>query len=572
MLDSNLVEGNQSGVGMNEAGTPMIFNNTIRRNHGDGMSMGNRCDAAIIQNLIVENDGNGIGWLVPWGTRGPLVLNNTIVGNGVISGAGISSAGQGLIINNIAVGNPALMGTASVIQFNDFFSPEGAPYGGSGPNLTGLDGNISADPFFACPRTGDYHLLRNSPCIDRGTNGAPSLPALDFYGAARLLAGSTNGTATVDIGADEFDPSTTISGCPTVSYPSPITTECGAPAELTVTVGETDGGPLIVVWTLNGTAMQTNAVPARNPPATTAVSFVATAPLGSNVVAVAVTDSWTNTIYGLLPLTVIDSTPPALICPSSIITEFESDAGAPVFFSAVSTDRCSGPVAVISAPPSGSRFPIGTNVVTCLAEDNAGNRSQCSFEAVVLGARGVMRDVLTEMRAFDATQTHRVHLLEPAIGCLTRSLAPELWDDEVSLSTKSGGKVFAEAAETARLLVRLLEGKESGIPNSLLQNWIDRLIKATRLVAVLELRTAADSPAPRKALRNAGEEIAEGDQAVSDQHYPSAVRDYGNAWSLAAHSAVHHASLGFHDSRSVSAWQGPFTNSRHHRTPCAHDG
>ena len=64
-------------------------------------------------------------------------------------------------------------------------------------------GNISADPWFVDPANGDFHLLRDSPCIDAGTNGAPSLPAYDFEGDPRIIDGNGDGTATVDMGVDE---------------------------------------------------------------------------------------------------------------------------------------------------------------------------------------------------------------------------------------------------------------------------------------------------------------------------------------------------------------------------------
>ena len=61
-------------------------------------------------------------------------------------------------------------------------------------------GNINGLPML----TPDFHLLIGSPCIDTGDNNAPSLPAKDFDGNSRILDGDGNGTATVDMGADEY--------------------------------------------------------------------------------------------------------------------------------------------------------------------------------------------------------------------------------------------------------------------------------------------------------------------------------------------------------------------------------
>ncbi len=74
------------------------------------------------------------------------------------------------------------------------------------------DGNMGDmpddDPKFADAASGDFHLLSDSPCIDKGTNFAPALPDTDFDGDDRIIDGDNNGTATVDMGADEFVPET----------------------------------------------------------------------------------------------------------------------------------------------------------------------------------------------------------------------------------------------------------------------------------------------------------------------------------------------------------------------------
>ncbi len=63
-----------------------------------------------------------------------------------------------------------------------------------------ITGNLlDVAPAFFDPVNGDYHLRSTSACIDAGTNGAPSIPALDLDGNIR-----TNGVA-VDLGCYEFN-------------------------------------------------------------------------------------------------------------------------------------------------------------------------------------------------------------------------------------------------------------------------------------------------------------------------------------------------------------------------------
>jgi len=64
-------------------------------------------------------------------------------------------------------------------------------------------GNIDADPLFANPGGGDFHLRPGSPCVDAGTNDALSLPDNDFEGDPRIMDGDGDGEAIVDMGVDE---------------------------------------------------------------------------------------------------------------------------------------------------------------------------------------------------------------------------------------------------------------------------------------------------------------------------------------------------------------------------------
>jgi hypothetical protein len=224
---SDNVSSNGGGIYMFAAGTPIIKRNIIKGNmvslfsgQGGGLYMVNFSDALIVQNLITGNQaasGGGVFWLVPGGSRGPKLVNNTIADNNVTSiGSGILADGfdaETELTNNIIVAKPRLTAlhcgdsnsqSQPIIRFNNIFSSGGMAYGGACSNKTGTDGNISADPRFTNPAQGDYHLQQGSPSIDSGYNHAPNLPDTDIDGNPRILDGDGNGTAIVDMGVDEF--------------------------------------------------------------------------------------------------------------------------------------------------------------------------------------------------------------------------------------------------------------------------------------------------------------------------------------------------------------------------------
>jgi serine protease len=68
------------------------------------------------------------------------------------------------------------------------------------------DSNLALDPLFVDPGNGDFHLGAGSPCIDAGSDSAPSLPTHDFEGDDRVVDGDVDGVARVDMGVDEALP------------------------------------------------------------------------------------------------------------------------------------------------------------------------------------------------------------------------------------------------------------------------------------------------------------------------------------------------------------------------------
>ncbi|MDO8588884.1 MAG: right-handed parallel beta-helix repeat-containing protein [Armatimonadota bacterium] len=228
--------------------SPTISDNVFTGSTGGVISCQDSSAAVITGNLITSNKGSAVGCI----DSSPLISNNRIIGNTANVASGIWCArssptisgnvfarnrgaavlceqgsspaivcntitthrmteyafpGVGVLMNNsspticnniIAFCDFALLyaetGSAPVIRSNcDYGNRDAQPY-----PAPGFD--VSADPQFVDPANDDYHLAPGSPCINKGWNDAPGLPALDMDGEGRIASGL------VDIGADELWP------------------------------------------------------------------------------------------------------------------------------------------------------------------------------------------------------------------------------------------------------------------------------------------------------------------------------------------------------------------------------
>lgn len=127
-------------------------------------------------------------------------LNTTSVAGGALETSGGVTV---LVTDSILWSNSAAIGdqinvdpTCTVIvSYTDI---EGELKGIEGKATWGSS-NIDADPLFANPNSGDFHLTADSPCIDAGDpDFVPDPNETDIHGEPRLAR------AVVDMGADEF--------------------------------------------------------------------------------------------------------------------------------------------------------------------------------------------------------------------------------------------------------------------------------------------------------------------------------------------------------------------------------
>src|SRR5207244_3249363 len=99
-----------------------------------------------------------------------------------------------------------------------------------------------------------------------------------------------------------------------------------------------------------------------------------------------VTDAAGNTATCSFTVTVNDSEPPVIACPTNIVANVDASlCSAVVTYSApVGTDSCAGAVTTQTGGlASGSAFPVGVTTNVFLVTDAAGNTATCSFTVTV---------------------------------------------------------------------------------------------------------------------------------------------------------------------------------------------
>lgn len=183
-------------------------------------------------------------------------------------------------------------------------------------------------------------------------------------------------------------------------------------------------------------------------------------------------------------------------------------------------------------PPSGTQFPVGTNIVTCTATYTRGDVVTCSFTIVVLPGRAAKQCVFNQLVALRATVTDRkdgAKLDEATLDDLAESLVPNLWVDELHLNAKLGGAVFQEERETSKVLCALMKKNNSHIPPALLQFFVTQLLAVDRTIAVVAINEAAAAGVPAKTIEKARKQLAKGDAEVTGY---KGFDYYKSAWKL----------------------------------------
>jgi hypothetical protein len=110
-------------------------------------------------------------------------------------------------------------------------------------------------------------------------------------------------------------------------------------------------------------------------------------PVGATTVTAIATNTAGNAVSCSFTVRVVDGEPPRITCPAPVTKTTNKCALNVTYPAPTATDNCAVSY-VTSTPPSGSSFPIGTNLVTCTAVDVSGNSVTCTFPVIVRKSGG----------------------------------------------------------------------------------------------------------------------------------------------------------------------------------------
>jgi probable HAF family extracellular repeat protein len=198
------------------------------------------------------------------------------------------------------------------------------------------------------------------------TNSGWELSSAELINDAGRIAcsGSRNGdyqTLILDLGSANHPPVAAAGPDQTVDCRAQVTLN-GASST------DPDGDTLNYQWSAGGYTLGTNAI---------LVHWFA---LGTNVVALTVTDPCGASSQSTVVVRVVDTNPPTLILPSPTTVAARSDCQAPVpdvLSQVVASDDCTLPGALVLSqhPAAGTLLGLGQHLITVTAEDPSGNSS-----------------------------------------------------------------------------------------------------------------------------------------------------------------------------------------------------
>lgn len=204
IIIGNIIAGSDDhGVVLRDKCAPIMMNNLIYDCASGGISIQNQCDALLINNTIFDC-GRGIRLFDHTGRWGPPYCLFPGSGSATIINCIIWDCSPAMALTESPYEED--LGSHVTVSFSIIDGGQDNCEVSENSTLTWGLGNISEDPLFADPDSGDFHLQPGSPAINTGT--ADQAPGDDFDGNLRPCGGA------VDMGAFESGNCTTVTETP----------------------------------------------------------------------------------------------------------------------------------------------------------------------------------------------------------------------------------------------------------------------------------------------------------------------------------------------------------------------
>jgi predicted outer membrane repeat protein len=199
VIRNNIIMNNRAvfgaGIYCDTQSTPDIRNNVFSGNRAEtsgGAIFTEHSRAVINGNLFEHNSAGSSGGALACNRDSSRIYGNIFWQNSADYGGAIScDRAAGWIYNNTLVANSARRGAGIMVDRGSvrllnliFYSNSRGDifFKGTGPagrpmfsnlqesGFAGMNGNVSTDPMFVSPDTGDFRLRPGSPCIDTGSH------------------------------------------------------------------------------------------------------------------------------------------------------------------------------------------------------------------------------------------------------------------------------------------------------------------------------------------------------------------------------------------------------------------
>jgi hypothetical protein len=198
----------------------------------------------------------------------------------------------------------------------------------------------------------------------------------------------------------------------------------------------------------------------------------------------------------------------------------------------VTAQTCGGTTGVTGAASctiTVHQLPGPRQIVAFFAGDAFYLSSSATSSIVVFTAMSLKQDVLAEATALLAGATKPdANKLKDIVKNLTDSLDPSLWVDGNHVETKHGDQVFNNEKQAVQKLMDLL--KNSSIPGATLQEMIDTLVHADRVLAEVALADAIAASGDPHKIAEAQQELAKAADELTKGHFDAAIDHYKSAW------------------------------------------